>query len=563
MGIPSYFSYLLRQYNDIVFDIKYSHYSFNKVDRLYFDLNCAIHPCSKKIVENYDKTKKQYFEKKIIKATQDYIKKIIQLVKPTELIYLAIDGVAPRAKMEQQRSRRFKSIKEKILIKNIKKQYDPEYIESDIWDSNAITPGTKFMDTLANDLRYFIMNDKCFKNIKVILSDSNTPGEGEHKIVEYLKNNTGEYIDVIYGLDADLIMLAMCCKKNNIYLLREAIHFGKSVDVNNVDFLYLDTQKLEDYLILELRSQIKGPYENINFRHALIDDYIFLCFLIGNDFIPHCPSISIKNNGMQTLLDIYITSYNRYGLHLVDRKTLTINNKMLRNIFRELLNLEESVLRKKMKKRTHYRVNFNRCETILEKELETLNKYPLMHRELEKKINLGYDNWLSKYYKYIFHMERENYRIPCKNFMESLMWTFRYYTEGCCSWDWYYRYRHAPPFEDLCRYFEDDLKDINKLKFKKSVPYKPFRQLFTVLPVESMNLMPLEYRRLIENNDIRIIKYFPINFKVDTLFNIFFWQCLPILPQIDNGAVLKVLKKCKLTKEEKLRNKLKDPFKNF
>ena len=56
---------------------------------------------------------------------------MIKVSKPTELVYIAIDGPCPKPKMVQQRLRRYKSAKEKK-----------------VWDTNAITPGTKFMENL-------------------------------------------------------------------------------------------------------------------------------------------------------------------------------------------------------------------------------------------------------------------------------------------------------------------------------------------------------------------------------------------------------------------------------
>ncbi len=86
-------------------------------------------------------------------------------------IFLYLDGVAPRAKMNQQRSRRFRSAQDakeadekrdelnKLLRKQSRRNVDEELGEEVIkktWDSNVITPGTPFMDVLAASLRYWV-----------------------------------------------------------------------------------------------------------------------------------------------------------------------------------------------------------------------------------------------------------------------------------------------------------------------------------------------------------------------------------------------------------------------
>lgn len=81
------------------------------------------------------------------------------------------------------------------------------------WDTNAITPGTPFMDLLAASLRYWVAwklnNDPGWKNLDVIISDASVPGEGEHKIMDWIRRqrtqaehdpNTSH---VIYGLVSD------------------------------------------------------------------------------------------------------------------------------------------------------------------------------------------------------------------------------------------------------------------------------------------------------------------------------------------------------------------------
>ena len=97
------------------------------------------------------------------------------------------------------------------------------------------------------------MNKKKLFGCNLILSLSDSPGEGEHKIYEYIRNNDhSNDATLIYGMDADLFMLSLnhlkYCK--NIYLYRETPHFIKSINID------LDPE--EKYLISidELAKQI-------------------------------------------------------------------------------------------------------------------------------------------------------------------------------------------------------------------------------------------------------------------------------------------------------------------
>ena len=175
-----------------------------------------------------------------------YLDRLVSAVRPRRLLYLAIDGVAPRAKMNQQRSRRFRAAQdakdrremlEAVLNEMLACGHElPEGREGAEWDSNVITPGTEFMANLSKFIKFYILDrmnsDPFWRNIKVIISDASEPGEGEHKIMNYIRcQRTQEGFDpnqhhILHGLDADLIMLALATHEAHFTILREKVSFG-------------------------------------------------------------------------------------------------------------------------------------------------------------------------------------------------------------------------------------------------------------------------------------------------------------------------------------------------
>lgn len=176
----------------------------------------------------------------MFKAIFAYIDRIFSIVRPRRLIYLAVDGPAPRAKMNQQRSRRFRAAKEgreskeavrfrRDLLEKRGKSVLPPGAPG--FDSNTITPGTDFMARLSRALEWYILDrldsDPGWEKIVVLFSDATIPGEGEHKIMDYIReqrkcpDHNPNLRHVLYGADADLIMLGLVSHEPNFTILRE------------------------------------------------------------------------------------------------------------------------------------------------------------------------------------------------------------------------------------------------------------------------------------------------------------------------------------------------------
>lgn len=260
--------------------------------------------------------------------------------------------------MNQQRSRRFRSAQDKeekeaqqeefrklLLASGNPKGDDSESEDEEIWDSNVITPGTPFMDILAQSLRYWcaykLNTDPMWAKMKIIISDATVPGEGEHKIMEFVRSQrrSPEYDPntrhVIYGLDADLIMLGIATHEPHFRILREDVFFqsakpgacricgqqghmaaactGKAKKKHGEydeksgppplkPFIWLKVNVLREYLAEELYVAAQGF--KFDLERAL-DDWVFLCFFVGNDFLPHLPSLAIREEGIDTLLAVW------------------------------------------------------------------------------------------------------------------------------------------------------------------------------------------------------------------------------------------------------------------
>ena len=143
MGIPAFFSYVVKQHKTIM---KRFGDKTIVVNNLLLDSNSIVYDClynlQKTHPELYLENKVNY-ENVIIEAVCNKIKYYIETICPTTLVYISFDGVAPVAKLEQQRTRRYKSWFTNTVNSNILGDTNEK------WDTTNITPGTNFMANLS------------------------------------------------------------------------------------------------------------------------------------------------------------------------------------------------------------------------------------------------------------------------------------------------------------------------------------------------------------------------------------------------------------------------------
>lgn len=277
-------------------------------------------------------------------------------------------------------------IKEKLILAGA--AVPPDKPKGEHFDSNCITPGTPFMQRLSHCLHYYVHdrlnNNPAWKGLKVFLSDANVPGEGEHKIMDYIRrqraqpNHDPNTQHVLCGADADLIMLGLATHEPNFTIIREEFLPNKprpcelcgaiGHEMNNcegisaataaptialgaeVKFIFVRLPVLREYLKRTL-SMPNLPFE-YNFERVL-DDWVFMCFFVGNDFLPHLPSLEIREGAVDRLVELYKKCVYKTAGYLTDSGE--VNLERVQMIMRDLGMVEDEIFSQRQKREMQFR----------------------------------------------------------------------------------------------------------------------------------------------------------------------------------------------------------------
>jgi 5'-3' exonuclease len=506
------------------------------IDYLMIDGNGSFHMCLKYIIDEFKDGNKNNRIKNVnnprIEIIEQTIKSFYELIDYMILVlncknvFIAIDGVAPIAKITQQRQRRYKYLfdskmkNETSEILNAKFTINKNKInEPDIpIRSIELTPGTDIMETIHLAIKKYV---KLYNNnnIKIMYSSYHSEGEGEHKILQYIKKNISiDKTIVIYGLDADLIFLSLSVGNSyNMYIMREAQIFNNE-EINLTETLtynYIDVKKLHELI------------QNIGIS---TNDFILLCFLAGNDFLPRLISIDIKKYGLNKIIDTFLKTFEHQikekNSILVkesnenNEKIFKINHQSFLYFLKKLQWTEKylwsNINRKKVNDKTDNNKIMNDFISGKSENIDFINKIEFSSKE--------------EYYNYYFgtssiNINNNDIKVMVNNYIIGIEWCFQYYFNKCISWTWSYNYPIAPLIEDLINFYP------NQIIIKKSNrTLKPVEQLLIAIPTDT-------YKYVIEEsiinkfkNNLEIGYMMPLNYTVDVNKESLYWKCSVKIP---------------------------------
>ncbi|ETN84850.1 XRN 5'-3' exonuclease [Necator americanus] len=618
MGVPKFYRWISERYpclSEVISDTEIPEF-----DNLYLDMNGIIHNCSH---PNDDDVHFRISQEQIFTDIFAYIDKLFNIIRPKKVFFLAVDGVAPRAKMNQQRARRFMSARtaEEQIQAHLRK--GEELPEEKRFDSNCITPGrsepavgckksTLFMAELHRDLSKWlgtkVEKDPAWHGIRVYLSGHDCPGEGEHKIMDFIRHErTLDGYDpntrhCMYGLDADLLMLGMCSHEPHFSLLREEVKFNRPLpkksgaapqrtNPSQINFHLLHLSLLREYLSWEfhpLKASLPFPYD----VERVIDDWVLMGFLVGNDFIPHLPHVHIHDDALPLLYQTYIQVLPTLeGMFKTqDLQELQLSPAESSDDAIDVADIssddEAAFISSDEEERNSDDLDEELPDGGLESAAELLSRLnadpdvdegeselcdALMAAELKEMDDKEFENnvescWTKtvsnsfRRHKRLYYREKMEYanitkselREQAEGYVRAIQWNLHYYYKGCVSWNWFYPHHYSPYISDVVDFSNMDMS------FDLGEPFKPFEQLLAVLPSASADCLPSPFRDLMCSKESPIADFYPTDFRTDLNGKKNDWEAVVLIPFIDEARLLSAVqsKVALLTPEENARNSI-------
>lgn len=428
---------------------------------LYFDLNSLLHDVAS-LVYSYGENKNVYTDEQVkyykenpeeldqlyLDSLVKQIEDIINLVGFTDFVWIGIDGVAPIAKIQQQRWRRYKSKIESIFG----------------FSSVMLSPGTEFMDKIDEKLKSWTKSHAEHK--KLIYNDTTShksPGEAEHKIFKDLMTRKGDY--VIYGLDNDLVILSLLHSNKNLNI------YNMKKEIETKEYYFVDSIRLKSSILQEMGAK------------SSIEDFVLMSFFIGNDFIPALFRYNLDSSDTLRFLLLKYVSFSS------SMKPIIVNGDLDWKRFNEYLKHLE----------IHERPIYKKEDT-----------HSVMRRNIKDDITMDfvrntYDAYLKETFEAIQPLPTHLVNNMCNAWFKIVHWNLGYYYEKNVSNDTFYPYYNAPMVSFLVQNFPDIL-EIQHIHAFNMIPTS-----FLPVNVQMACILPPKYINLVKDKEMfmKIIKQFP------------------------------------------------------
>jgi hypothetical protein len=367
------------------------------------------------------------------------------------------------------------------------------------------------------------------KNNRYLLGDFTVT----HNCFSYVrKYGTEEESYCLHALDADIIMLALASHKPNFYVLREDLY-----DPANA-FFNINIGEVRKQLV----EMLKFDHKNFKPEYA-VNDFVFLAFIVGNDFLPHIPSLEILEGGIDVIIDVYKNVGKGYG-HITQKSgdKISFVRHALEVFMGTISQYEKGMLEEKMNRKQSFFPDL-----LLEKHCKFV--------EMQNVLNI--DEYRSEYLYSYFPEDADEEKI-CHEYLEGMQWVLSYYTSGLTNWDWSYPYHYAPFAFHLSR----NTRTFKFLKYPNTSPVAPYIQLLSILPPKSSRLLPEPLDKILTSTESPLKLYCPDEIVIDLSGKRKEWEGIVILPMIDREIVKKEYFKYvdKVDRRELNRNKLGKSF---
>lgn len=432
---------------------------------------------------------------------------IIRDINPLTEVTINFDGPVPMAKMCQQRQRRYRHSLE---------------LSNELFDTNAITPGTPWMMALDRYMKKQIprMHEalQFTSNLNIIYSSSLVPGEGEHKIFDRLRKNettmnNSEGKHVILGGDTDLILLSLISGVDNLYVMTDM--YFKFQDGDTEITLKADTNRKPSVInSKKVRSGIKIELNN---RVSAVHDFVFMISLVGNDFLPRLASMENMEDGIDSVMKA-IKSLDTYEEPIID---ITAGYSIVWSNVQKVIDMitvgdADKMIPSGIKRILEYNRSLDRTKAAW-------RPFQAAIAVTVDKNNLGelHDNFRGAWYYNSLCPKNNNIKFTvdysdvfdmCIQYLRGLNWINLYYHYGsdAVTWKWQYSHYYSPMLSDISEVLltlrNETGENMNRILYSGprtgEVRISPLHQLVAVMPPLSLDSVPLPIHRLWDDESI-------------------------------------------------------------